>query len=87
MGTTRNEIETTVRRKGGLDTVYENTSDKVPQSKRFSGNRRSRQIAKRHWFQQRTHGYCSYGSAWDCTTVKSPGKNEHELHTSRWELR
>ena len=71
MSTTKNWIETVVRRGGGLDIVNEQEGH-FPENQQFGGNRRSRQIAKRHWVLRREDGWCSSGSWWDNTTTKHP---------------
>jgi len=69
MGTDYNWIEVTVRRKGGLDHVHGQGAFE----QQFSGNRRTRQIAKRHWLRRREYGWedCG-GRSWDQATTKHP---------------
>ena len=51
MATLFGEVTTVVRRKGGLSVVTESLGDHEDPVY-FSGDRRSRQIATRHWLRQ-----------------------------------
>ncbi|NTW26883.1 MAG: hypothetical protein HGA36_01015 [Candidatus Moranbacteria bacterium] len=56
-------ITTVVRRRGGMDTVKEEYAEKCNPPSVFFGDRRSRQISKRHCLMQHDKGYCTSG---DC---------------------
>jgi len=81
MSMTYDTTETLVRRRGSIDIVIDDyVSDRqydTPgrRDTEHTGDRRSRQIAKRHWFRKHNHGWCSGGGAWDRITVKTPKKS------------
>ncbi len=84
MSTIFEETTTTVRRKGGLDTVKEDTGDLAREDDKFSGNRRSRQIAKRHWLRRQAKGWCptggvGSGGTWNHATKKTPARKEEAI--------
>lgn len=64
--------KTVVRRRGGVDTVGRNFG--VP-----SGDRRSRQIAKRHWVRKERRYIDSGGGYDDFVTIRPPGRGAHHL--------
>ena len=70
MATPYGEVTTVVPRKGSLDVVTESYGDREDPV-RFSGDRRSRQISKRHWVRQFNKGSDSGGNYWN-TFKKSP---------------
>lgn len=70
MATPFGEITTVVRRKGCLSVVIESYGD-IDEQVRFYGDRRSRQIAKRHWIRQSDNGSDSSGRHWNIRK-KSP---------------
>ena len=79
MGTTfRNTTTTIVRRKGTADEVFEDHGDEY-RPEHFFGDRRSRQIGKRHWLRKRHVYFHSHGDYADMTTAKFPGKRKVNL--------
>jgi hypothetical protein len=74
-------ITTAVRRRGGVDRVREEFSEKCTPESDYSGDRRSRQIGKRHWVRKSDNGYCSSGSYWHNITRRDPGKGEEKVRT------
>ena len=74
MGYSRWSWETIVRRKGRMDVVGGlGEDDGGIDGVEFFGNRRSRQIANRHWLK---HKFSGWGAGEDYTSVKNPGKEE-----------
>jgi len=69
MATPYGQITTVVPRRGGLSIVTENYGDS--EDHWVFGDRRSRQIAKRHWVRQSNKGSDSGGNYWH-TFKKSP---------------
>ena len=91
MGTCYWEKETQVRRKGavvavtclGNDGSGWHDGEKVfHPHEHVSGERRSRQIAKRHWLRKMSSGWCSNGGSYSKDTIKPPGKKEFPLRKS-----
>jgi hypothetical protein len=69
-------ITTIVRRKGGLDVVTTEYAEKCTPENVFSGDRRSRQISRRHWLRQTDSGWCSSGDYWNKTATNHPFNNK-----------
>ena len=65
-------ITTVVRRRGCLDTVKEDYAEKCNPPSVFSGNRRSRQIAKRNWVRKTNSGWCTSGDTWQHVETNHP---------------
>jgi len=77
----------TVRRVGRLDHVsvldnddfgWHDEDGKFHRHIKAAGDRRSRQIAKRHWVKKRVMSWSSQ-HGYDKTTTKTPGKREVNL--------
>lgn len=77
MSTTFYNETVSVRRKGQVDTSSENGNDYRVEF--ATGDRRSRQIGKRHWVRKEFQAWCSGGGAWDFITIKSAGKEEKDI--------
>lgn len=71
------ETASLIRRRGGLERVTAKGVDKYPEDDVRQGSRRSRQIAKRHWYRKYSYSFCSCcGNGGNQTTTKTPGKKE-----------
>lgn len=76
------KITTVVRRYGSTITVQElqvNNDPVVRLGVVRWDDRRTRQIAKRHWVEKRKLYWCSGGDYLDSVTIKTPGKLERNL--------
>lgn len=83
------EVVTSVRRTGKMTDVtlsgddkngwYDKNGEFHPYEKR-TGDRRSNQIAKRHWVRKSVSWWGGGGAGIDVTT-KPPGKNKRELYS------
>lgn len=77
-----------VRRKGAVVAVTRRGNDgsgwhdgnkEFHPHESISGERRSRQIARRHWVRKELFSLYSSGGYWDGFTIKPPGKEECHL--------
>ena len=92
MGTCYWKEETQVRRAGTVETViydgddgrgWRDGSGEFHPLEFVLGDRRSRQIAKRHWLRKVSSGWCSTGGGYYSEdTIKPPGKKEFPLRKS-----
>ncbi|MCF7815807.1 MAG: hypothetical protein K9M10_02720 [Candidatus Pacebacteria bacterium] len=79
MSTTYWRENTLVRHKGEIVSVQKNGDDRRELDNVSSGDRRSRQIGKRHWLRKESNGWNSGGGYWDYVSMKLPGKPERNL--------
>lgn len=77
MSTTHWREKILVRHKGKVATVEDNGNDAG--FRRVTGNRRSRQIGKRHWLRKESTGWSSGGGHWDTVSIKPPSNPERHL--------
>ncbi len=92
MGTSHlNEI-TLVRRKGAIDTTtycgndsrgWRDRDGNFQAYAQETGDRRSRQIARRHWLKRTSSGWSSGGGGINVVTTLPPGKDEHFIQKPR----
>lgn len=84
MATDYETFITLVHYKGKVAQVWMKTADgrSMPWVKPV-GNRRGRQIAKRHWLRKELDGFCSGSGGWRRVTIKPPGKPAQNLERPR----
>lgn len=86
MSTTYTKLTTLIRYKGGVSEVVEDCSyHKRPSDGHLVvvGNRRQRQIARRHWLRQRDDYWYSGGGGSTTVTIRVPGKPAKNLERPR----
>lgn len=74
MSYSESRSSTVVRRKGKSDICA--TVDRDGREVIHSGDRRTRQIARRHWLACACSGWCSNGGSYKVVTSLLPGKGE-----------
>lgn len=79
MSTTYYGEESLVRHKGSIAIVTCRGNDGGYRQDVVSGERRARQIGRRHWVRKESSGHSSGGGYWDDVTIKPPCKEEHHL--------
>ena len=85
-------VTITVRRKGKTDTVKSEWSGRGYQFYGYgekgtattNGDRRSRQIARRHFAVKDTYGWTSQGDDYREVTIQTPEKKLHVSYRHHW---
>ena len=78
------DVKAWVRRRGEVVSIHEKGDDAGVHQVRAEGDRRARQISKRHWLRKVSDRFCFNGTFSYTDTIKPPKKKEHYLRKS-WE--